>query len=224
MRVFYAASLRLVARQGWPNPLGPMAAAPRVLLCGSASPYTTLTFARFVGRRQPQAHIDVLDISPYALDQSARYLKARQQPESVEIAFVEGDALSMPFADSTFDWIETDFFIQFFPAAEKEQIFREWARVLKPGGIITTRDWLTDGRAFPDRAMRRFKNWLIGYMLDAVTYDASAEEVQHTLEGLGLLTAVAPVRLPWTLGIGVPALKYLLAHKHLNDKAAREVR
>lgn len=222
--MFYASSLRFVARQGWPNPLGAMAATPRVLLCGSASPYTTLTFARFVGRRQLQAHIDVLDISPYALDQSARYLKTHQQPETVEIAFVEGDALRMPFADATFDWIETDFFIQFFPAAEKAQIFREWARVLKPGGVITTRDWLTDGRALPDRAMRRFKNWLIGYMLDAVTYDASAEEVQRALEALGLHTAVAPVRLPWTLGLGVPALKYLLAHKHLTDKFASEAR
>lgn len=222
--MFYAASLRLVARQGWPNPLGPRAAAPRVLLCGSASPYTTLTFARFVDRRQPQAHIDVLDISPYALDLSARYLKARQQPKTVETAFVEGDALHMPFSDTTFDWIETDFFIQFFPAAEKAQIFREWARVLKPGGIITTRDWLTDGRAFLDRSMRRFKNWLIGYMLGPATYDASAEEVQRMLQGLGLLTAVAPVKLPVPIGPGIPAMKYLLAHKPLADKAASVAR
>jgi ubiquinone/menaquinone biosynthesis C-methylase UbiE len=193
-----------------------------VLLCGSASPYTTLTFARFVGRRQP--HLDVLDISPYALDQSARYLQTHQQPETMDSAFVEGDALDMPFDDATFDWIETDFFMQFFPAGEKVRLFHEWARVLKPGGVIPTRDWLTDGRALPDRAVRRFKNWLIGYMLDAVTYDTSTEEVQRALEMLGLLTAVAPVELLGAIGPGVPGMKHLFAHKPLANKAASEMR
>lgn len=195
-----------------------------MLLCGSASPYTTLTFARFVGRRQPQAHLDVLDISPYALDQSARYLQTHQQPETMEIAFVEADALDMPFDDATFDWIETDFFMQFFPVGEKVRLFHEWARVLKPGGVITTRDWLTDGRALPDRALRRFKNWLIGYMLDAVTYDTSTEEVQRALEMLGLLTAVAPVKLLGAIGPSVPGMKHLFAHKPLANKSASEMR
>ncbi len=214
LRVFYSASVRLVTRQGWPDPLGRM--APRVLLCGSASPYTTRAFARFVGERHHGAHIDVLDISPYALEQSAQFLKARGETEAVavDISFVEGDALHMPFADASFDWIETDFFLQFFSAAEKRRLFGEWQRVLRPGGIITTRDWLTDGRPLPDRLMRHVKNWLIRHILGPVTHDASAEEVQSALERMGLITAVFPVRVPG-LGLGIPAMKYLIGYKPL---------
>ena len=212
--MFYTTSIHLATRQGWPNPLG--RPDTHVLLCGSASPYTTRAFARFVSGRQRNAHIDVLDISPYALDQSAQFLKARGETAAMDISFVEGDALSMPFADESFDWIETDFFIQFFSAAERSHIFHEWQRVLRPGGIVTTRDWLTDGRTLPDRLMRRTKNWMIRHILGPVTYDASAEEVQGALERLGLATAVFPVRAPG-IRLGIPAMKYLVGYKPLGE-------
>jgi SAM-dependent methyltransferase len=214
LRVFYSASIRLATRQGWPDPLD--RTSLRVLLCGSASPHTTRAFARFVSGRQRKAHIDVLDISPYALDQSAQFLKARGETTAMDISFIEGDALSMPFADESFDWIETDFFIQFFSAAERYQIFREWRRVLRPGGIVTTRDWLTDGRTLPDRLMRRTKNWMIRHILGPTTYDASAEEVQGALKRLGLSSAVVPVRAPG-IRLGIPAMKYLVGYKPLDE-------
>src|SRR5262249_31420296 len=214
LRVFYTASIRLATRQGWPDPLD--RTAPRVLLCGSASPYTTRAFARFVSGRQRKAHIDVLDISPYALDQSAQFLKARGETAAMDISFIEGDALNMPFADESFDWIETDFFIQFFSAAERCHIFREWQRVLRPGGIVTTRDWLTDGRTLPDRLMRRTKHWMIRHILGPITYDASAEDVQNMLEGMGLATAVFPVRVAG-IRLGIPAMKYLIGYKPLGE-------
>jgi hypothetical protein len=68
LRVFYQTSSRLINILGWPDPLA--REAPRVLLCGTASPYTTVTFTRFVRKHNSAASIDVLDISPYAVSQS----------------------------------------------------------------------------------------------------------------------------------------------------------
>src|SRR5438270_10831076 len=94
LRVFYHTSSRLINKVGWPDPLAKE--APQILLCGTASPYTTVTFARFVKKRNKMASIDVLDISPYSLSQSEQFLKTCQDVDQTKVAFVEGNALHMP--------------------------------------------------------------------------------------------------------------------------------
>jgi SAM-dependent methyltransferase len=210
LRVFYETSARLVELLGWPDPLA--GANPRVLLCGSASPYTTLTFARFVSQRHTTASIEVLDISSYALDESERFVKAHRDVDAAHIAYIEGDALRMPFADASFDSIETDFFIQFFTPSDQAILFREWYRVLKPGGVITTRDWLMEQENFAERLVEGAKNWLIRHILGPVTYSASAREVCSALSKLGFEPAIFPVRIPG-IRLRIPAMQYLLIHK-----------
>jgi SAM-dependent methyltransferase len=210
LRVFYTTSARLMKRLGWPDPLA--REAPRVLLCGSASPYTTLTFARFVSRRNSTASIDVLDISPYALSQSAHFLKSCWDIDAAHVSFVEGDALRMPFAGEHFDWIETDFFTQFFSTQEKATLFQEWYRILKPGGVVTTRDWLMERQDFVERVVEGTKNWLIRHILGPVAYGASVEDVQKALGKLGFASAVFPMRIPG-IRLRIPVMNYLLIYK-----------
>lgn len=210
LRFFYATSVRLASMLGWPDPLADK--APRVLLCGSASPFTTLSFARFVGKRNRMARIDVLDISAYAVSQSAQFLKMCRDIDEERVSFVVGDALHMPFASERFDWIETDFFIQFFSPQEKAALFQEWHRVLKPGGIVTTRDWLMEGQSLFERVVEGTKNWLIRHILGPVAYDASVKDVQEALGTLGFVPAVFPLRLP-VIKLRIPVMKYLLVYK-----------
>src|SRR5690242_12851272 len=68
----YQTSASLLHFLGWPHPL--LKQAPQILLCGTASPYTTVTFARFVGKHHTMARIDALDISFHPLDQSKKLL------------------------------------------------------------------------------------------------------------------------------------------------------
>lgn len=210
LRVFYATSARLVAFLGWPDPLARK--VPRILLCGTASPYTTCTFACFVGKRNSAACIDVLDISPYVLSQSAHFLKSRRDIDGSRISFVTGDALRMPFADECFDWIETDFFLQFFSAPEKAVLFQEWYRVLKPGGVVTTRDWLMTGQGLLERGIEKAKNWLIRRVLGPTAYSASAQDVLEALAKPGFAAAIFPVRVPG-LRLKLPVMQYLLIGK-----------
>lgn len=210
LRLFYMSSARYTRKLGWPDPLAHE--APHILLCGTASPYTTATFIRFVRSHNKQAAIDVLDIAPVALSQSQEFLATCQDIDRARISFIEGDALHMPCADEQYDWIETDFFIQFFPANEKATLFREWYRVLKPGGIITTRDWLLRQENLLERVVNRAKNWLIRHMLGPIACSARLQDVQATLLAIGFDVAFYPVKIP-LLNIKVPMMYYILIYK-----------
>jgi SAM-dependent methyltransferase len=210
LRIFYATCVHLLRLQGWPDPLA--RTAPQVLLCGTASPYTTRTFARFVCTHTAAASIDVLDISPYSLSQSAQFLRTCHDLDGARISFVEGDAMHLPFAGERFDWIETDFFIQFFSAQEKAAIFAEWYRVLKPGGVVTTRDWLLEGHGYAERLVEGTKTWLVRHILGPITYSARAEEVGKALQQLGLVPVLCPVRIPG-IRLRIPGMQYLLLYK-----------
>jgi SAM-dependent methyltransferase len=210
LRLFYATCVRLLHLRDWPDPLAKT--SPQVLLCGTASPYTTRTFARFVVSHRAAANIDVLDISPYSLRQSAQVLTTCHDLDGASISFVEGDALHLPFGDERFDWIETDFFIQFFSAQDKAAIFAEWYRVLKPGGVITTRDWLLDGHSYAERLVEGTKTWLIRHILGPITYSAKAKDVCDALERQGLVPALYPVSIPG-IRLKIPGMRYLLLYK-----------
>src|SRR5689334_23588941 len=183
LRFFYRTCSRLIQESAWPDPLSNN--TPRILLCGTASPYTTLTFARFVQERNDTSRIDVLDISAYALSQSERLLKTCEDIDSSKLCFVEGDALHMPLPDEHFDWIETDFFMQYFSSEEKTILFREWYRILKPAGIITTRDWLCQRHNLSERLVDGAKNWLIKHILGPTARSAKLEEVRQLLNDAG---------------------------------------
>ena len=210
LQIFYRTSSHFITTLGWSDPLSKK--VPQILLCGTASPYTTVTFVRFVRKHNITATIDVLDISPYSLSQSQSFLRTCQDIDRTGVSFVEGDALDMPFADGRSDWIETDFFIQFFSTNEKVVLFKEWYRVLKPGGIVTTRDWLQERQNFIERVIDRTKNWLIRHILGPVAYSASAQEVKEILREIGFEVAFFPVKVP-ILNIRIPMMSYIIIHK-----------
>ncbi|MGH2495496.1 MAG: class I SAM-dependent methyltransferase [Ktedonobacteraceae bacterium] len=210
LRFFYHTCSHLIDKLGWPDPLAKN--APQILLCGTASPYTTVTFARFVSERNCAANIDVLDISPYALSQSENLLKTCQDIDGSKMRFVEGDALHMPLPGARFDWIETDFFMQYFSAQEKAILFQEWYRVLKPGGVITTRDWLWQRQNFSERVVDRTKNWLIKRILGPIARSAKLLEIQQLLHDAGFDVAFFPVSAP-IIHVRIPLMSYIIVHK-----------
>ncbi len=210
LRVFYRTSSHLINKLGWPDPLSEK--TPHILLCGTASPYTTVTFARFVSRHNSMAHLDVLDISHYALSQSESLLRTCQDIDRARVCFVEGDALHMPLPDARFDWIETDFFMQYFSAEEKAILFGEWYRVLKPGGVITTRDWLLQKQDLAERVVDRTKNWLIKHILGPTARSARSEEVRQLLNNAGFEAAFFPVKTP-IIHVRIPLMSYIIIHK-----------
>ena len=210
LRAFYRTSLRLIDKQGWPDPLAKE--MPCVLLCGTASPYTTTTFVRFVRARNSAANITILDISAYSLSQSEHMLRMCPYIDASNISFVEGNALALPCADASFDWIETDFFLQYFSPTERITLLKEWHRVLKPEGIVTSRDWLWQRHDFIESVVEHTKNWLIRHILDAVACSASLQDIKDIASVLGFDAAFFPVHVP-LLKFTLPLMSYILIYK-----------
>lgn len=76
-----------------------------------------------------------VDIAPNLLAQARERAKA----EGLEIAFDEGDAEALPYADARFDAVVTMFGAMFAP--RPELVASELARVLKPGGLLAMANW-----------------------------------------------------------------------------------
>jgi SAM-dependent methyltransferase len=69
--------------------------------------------------------------------------RERAAAERLEIEFVEGDAVDLPFGDGEFDVVMSIFGAMF--AADQEQTAAELLRICKPGGRIGMANWVADG-------------------------------------------------------------------------------
>jgi SAM-dependent methyltransferase len=65
--------------------------------------------------------------------------RERAAQENLTIAFDEGDAEQLPYADASFDAFVTMFGAMFAP--QPELVASEAARVLKPGGLLAMANW-----------------------------------------------------------------------------------
>ena len=76
-----------------------------------------------------------VDIAPNLLVQA----RERAAAEGLKVQFDEGDAEQLPYADSSFDVVVTMFGAMFAP--RPELVAAEFARVLKPGGLLAMANW-----------------------------------------------------------------------------------
>jgi len=84
----------------------------------------------------PDGHVVLSDLSIGMLD-SAREAAAARGLANVE--FREADASALPFDDASFDSVSCRFGFMFFP--DLVAAAREVARVLRPGGVVSTSVW-----------------------------------------------------------------------------------
>ncbi len=146
---------------------------------------------RMLAERWPAMDLVGLDLSP---EQVARS-RQRAERKGMQIAYVEGSALDLPFPDASFDAIVSVGSIKHWPDVHRG--ISECARVLKPGGALHISEAdrsckLDDVRNFvaewplprPARALMVpfFRTWVAGQSLDL-------EEARVALQGHGLVDA-----------------------------------
>ena len=101
--------------------------------CGTGN--TSLPLAR------GGAMVTGVDIATNLLEQA----RARAASEGLEITFEEGDAEHLSYPDASFDAVVTMFGAMFAP--RHELVAAEFARVLKPGGLLAMANWTPGGFA-----------------------------------------------------------------------------
>lgn len=109
---------------------------------------------------------------------------------SGRLSFVRGEPGPLPFADASFDVVfSKDALIH---VADKEALFAEVFRVLRPGGVFAASDWLTSHDGPPSALMRDY------LAAEGLSFGmASAARYRAAMEAAGF-TAVATVnRNPW---------------------------
>jgi arsenite methyltransferase len=137
---------------GVANPwsLGRLQPGERVLDLGSGAGMDSLIAALQVG---PEGSVTGIDMTPEMIE-NARKGAAELGLENV--TFVEGEAESLPFDDSSFDVVISNGVIDLIP--DKDAVFGEIHRVLVPGGRIQIAD-VTIQQPVSEEGRRKIDLW-----------------------------------------------------------------
>jgi arsenite methyltransferase len=133
-----------------PFALGTLQRGEAVLDVGSGAGTDSLVAAQMVGA---DGTVTGLDMTPEMLRKARA---AAAEMGATNVAFIEGEAESLPFEDESFDVVLSNGVIDLAP--DKDVVFSEIHRVLRPGGRIQIAD-VTIQNPVSEEGRRKIDLW-----------------------------------------------------------------
>jgi ubiquinone/menaquinone biosynthesis C-methylase UbiE len=167
----------------------------KVLMVGCGAGFSACYLALKTG-----CEVVGIDIAELSIEKAKD--RARRQGVSDRVEFRVGDAYALPFEKGTFDAVITEFVSQFL---DRGRAFKEFARVLKPGGYVGINELYKEERIPPKAA-------------EEIAY---AEKIFREITGL-------PFSLPtpeeWKKGLEEEELKEVNVRKFRPSPSLAEVK
>ncbi len=159
---------------GNPHQLAEIRPGERVLDLGSGSGMDVFASARQVG---PSGHVVGRDFTASQLAKAERLM---DESSFTNIEFSNGSIEELPFDDGTFDVVISNGVINL--SADKERVFAEAARVLRPGGRLSVAD-IVSGEQLPESVVCNADLWAacIGGASEQDAYQQLIEDAGFTI-------------------------------------------
>ncbi|MDH3377622.1 MAG: methyltransferase domain-containing protein [Gammaproteobacteria bacterium] len=129
-----------------------------------------------IAREHGAGHVTGIDVEPQLIDRAQRRISDAGVADRVDLQLVEPGPLN--FQNDAFDVVFSKDSIVHIP--DKDEIFREIFRVLRPGGVVAASDWLVSESADASPEWVRFCEY--GYLSFAV---ATAHETETVMSHAG---------------------------------------
>lgn len=171
--------------------------------CGSGG--ITLSLASDYGA----ARVVGIDVEQPVIDKAKRRAEARGLDDRVE--FIRIDPGPYPFPDESFDIVFSKDAMIHIP--DKEALFNDILRLLRPGGRVLAGDWMISHDDEPSREMKQYIEQ------EGLSFNmASPERYRRAMEAAGFIDVALRNRNPWYVEVARGELKAL--EGDLYEKAA----
>jgi ubiquinone/menaquinone biosynthesis C-methylase UbiE len=142
----------------------------------------------FLARKYPLNRITGFDVEQPVIDVARR--RARQKGLDEKARFVRGSPGPLPFEDGSFDIVfSKDALIH---VADKEALFADIFRILKPGGNFAASDWLISHDGDPSPDMKAY------FEAEGLSFGmASPARYEAAMRAAGFVNVRSMNRNPW---------------------------
>jgi ubiquinone/menaquinone biosynthesis C-methylase UbiE len=183
-------------------------------------------FTEMIATRCAPASISGIDPSPML-----EFARSRPALRGADLR--QGDAMALPFADSSFDLAVMPLVLFFVP--EPIRGVAEMARVVRPGGVVSAYSWDMEGGGFPYAVMRTELEQMGVRAPSAPSEEASRQDVSRRLwESAGLVdveTRAFTVQRTyagfdeyWAIQLAFPTVGSILKDLPASESAALQLR
>lgn len=142
-------------------------------------------------------HVIGIDLDETALDKARKKIRKNHLEDKLSVR--NGNAFDLPFADASFDIVINEAMLTMLVGKDKDRALTEYARVLKPGGILLTHDVLLLQEDSP-KAQQELLSGLsraINAHVEPLTLEGWKEKIEshafRTEQNYGKMTLLDPI-------------------------------